>query len=434
MDEFTLIGVIGVAVLVGLFFTRMPVAYVMAFIGFLGYSYLTSWGAGFKILSRDIYQTFSSYGLTLIPLFTFMGYIAHHAGISARLYEVAYVFFGRIRGGLAMATVAACSAFGAVCGSATATAATMAVIGLPEMKRYNYGSRLATGAVAAGGGLGSLMPPSVVLNIYGILTEQSIGKLFIAGIVPALLTTALFIVAIFIYCRIHPDQGPAAEKFGIKTMLTSLGKLWETIMVFVFVMGGLFLGLFTPTKAGAVGSFCMLVIAMFRGTLSVKGLIAAVNDTLKTSCMVLMLIAGATLFGHFLALSRIPLSVAQWVGSLSWPAWSVMAMMCLIYLIGGCFIDALPLIMLTLPIFYPIAMGLGYDPFWFGVVIVLVTQMGIITPPVGVNAYVVSGLAKDVPLVEVFRGCIPFLISLWVALAFLIIFPSIVTFLPSMVQ
>lgn len=431
MSEFIWVGIIGIAALISLFLSRMAVAYVMAVVGFLGYSYLTSLKSGLRLLSMDIYSTFSSYGLTLIPLFVFMGYIAFYAGVSRSLYDVSYKFVGRVRGGLAMATVAACTAFGAVCGSATATSATMGTIGLPEMKRYNYGSQLATGCVAAGGGLGALMPPSVVLIVYGILTEQSIGALFLAGVVPAIFTTMLFAIAIWVVCVIDPAQGPKGEKFSLKEMIFSLGELWETLAVFLFVMAGLLTGLFTPTKSGAVGSMTILIIVLLRRRLSWEKLLEAIYGTLKISCMVIMLIAGATIFGHFLALTRIPLVVANTVAVLGWPSWCIMGLICLIYLLGGCFIDSMALIMLTIPIFFPIAVNLGYDPIWFGIIITLVTIMGIITPPVGITVYIVRGIAQDVPLAEIFKGSLPFLIALIVGTALMIAFPGIVTCLPS---
>ena len=428
MSEFLTVGIVGITVLIALFFTGMPVAYVMSIVGFLGYSYLTNWEAGLRVLSLDIYGVFSSYGLTLIPLFVFMGYIAFYAGISSSLYDAAYKFVGRFRGGLAMATVAACSVFGAVCGSATATTATMGTIGLPEMKRYNYKSELATGCVASGGGLGSLMPPSVVLIIYGLLTEQSIGTLFLAGIFPAIFISMLFIMAINIYCRMKPDQGAKGEKFSPKEMLFALGELWETLAVFLIVMGGLVLGFFTPTKSGAIGSLTILLIVWARKKLSWSQLLEAIYGTLKISCMVLMLIAGATIFGHFLALTRIPLEVAQLVQGLSWPSWVIMALICLIYLLGGCFIDSMSLMMLTLPIFFPVVVELGYNPIWFGIIIVLVTHMGIITPPVGISVYIVRGIAGDVPLVTIFKGCLPFLLALIVGTGVFIAFPELVLF------
>ncbi len=430
----TWIGIIGIALMIAIFFSRMPVAYVMAIVGFLGFSHLTSFSAGLKLLSRDIYDVYSSYGLTIIPLFILMGQIAFNAGISRRLYDVAYKFLGRIRGGLAMATVCACTAFGAVCGSSPATAATMATVGLPEMKRYGYGDELAAGSVASGGGLGMLMPPSIVLIVYGILTQQSIGKLFIAGIIPALFITAWFILAVYVYCRIKPEQGPKGDKFTVKEMFLSLKNLWETLAVFILVMGGLFGGFFTPTEAGAVGSFGVLLVAMVRRQLTWKGFVKSLYETLRTSCMVLLLIAGAVIFGHFLAVTRIPFSIAGWVGGLDLPRWAIMAMIIFVYLIGGCFIDALALIMLTIPIFYPVVIQLGYDPIWFGVIIVLVTQMGVITPPVGINVYVVNGIAVGIPLEKIFKGIFPFLFALIIGTGFMVAFPQIIMFLPNIMK
>jgi len=434
MNEFTLAGLIGIAVLLVIFFTRLAVAYAMAVVGFAGYWYLTNFKAALTLLSRDMFDVFSSYSLALVPLFVFMGFIAYYAGVSARLYDVAYKCMGRVRGGLAMATIAACTAFGAICGSTTATTATMGTIGLPEMKRYNYGQRLATGCVAAGGGIGVLMPPSVVLIIYGLLTQLSIGKLFIAGIIPAFLIAGLFIAAIAIYCYIYPDEGARGEYFPVKERLFALLEIWETGLVFAVVMGGMFFGFFTPTKAGAIGSFTLLLIAVVQKKLSWINFNKAIFDTLKTSTMVIMLVAGATIFGHFLALTRIPMEGANMVATLNWPGWAVISLICFIYLVAGCFIDTLALITLTIPIFYPIVETLGYDLIWFGVIIVLITQMGIITPPVGVNAYIVKGLAPEVPLEEIFIGVIPFLIALIVGTAILIAFPSIATFLPNMIS
>ncbi len=433
MNEYTLVGIVGIAVLIALFFTRLAVAYAMAVVGFAGYAYLTNFKAALSLLSRDMFDVFSSYSLALVPLFVFMGFIAYYAGVSAKLYDVAYKCMGRVRGGLAMATIAACTAFGAICGSTTATAATMGTIGLPEMKRYNYGHRLATGSVAAGGGIGVLMPPSVVLIIYGILTQLSIGKLFIAGILPAFLIAGLFIVAIVVYCAIYPEEGARGDAFPLKERILALFEIWETAMVFFVVMGGMFFGFFTPTKAGAVGSFSLLAIAIVQGKLSWRNFKNAVYDTLKTSAMVIMLVAGATIFGHFLALTRIPMEGANFVATLDWPGWAIISLICLIYLVGGCFIDALALITLTIPIFYPIVAGLGYDLIWFGVIIVLITQMGIITPPVGVNVYIVKGLSPEVPMEEIFIGVIPFLIALIVGTAIMIAFPAIATFLPDMI-
>ncbi|MCB2226889.1 MAG: TRAP transporter large permease [Desulfarculaceae bacterium] len=428
----TVIGVIGILVLIVVIFSRMPVAYVMTLVGFVGFAVQVNPEAALKLLARDFYSVYSSYGLTIIPLFIFMGQIAFNAGISRRLYDSAYKMVGCYRGGLATATVCACTAFGAVCGSSPATAATMATVGLPEMKRYGYGDELATGSVASGGGLGMLMPPSVVLIVYGILTEQSIGKLFVAGIMPAVFITFMFAVAVWVYCYFAPQQGPACSAFTWRERLLSLSETGETMLVFLLVMGGLFAGVFTPTEAGAVGAAAVCLVALVRRQLTWAGFKKSIYETLRTSCMVLLLVAGATVFGHFLAVTRITFDVAEWVAALNMPDFMVVAMIVLVYLIGGCFIDALALIMLTIPIFYPIIMDLGYDPVWFGVIIVLVTQMGVITPPVGINVYVVNGIAQDVPLEKIFKGALPFLLALIVGTGFIVLFPQIALWLPNL--
>jgi tripartite ATP-independent transporter DctM subunit len=384
-----------------------------------------------------VYEVFGSYDLTTIPLFIFMGQLGFNSGISKRLYDVGYKFLGSTRGGLAMATVSACTAFGAVCGSSPATAATMATVGLPEMKRYNYDDELATGSVASGGGIGMIMPPSVVLIIYGILTEQSIGQLFVAGIFPALLITLLFIISIYIKCRMHPEQGPCGEKFTWTERFKSLLGLGETLAVFLLVIGGIFIGLFTPTEAAAIGAFGILVIAIVRKQITWAGFVKSLMETLRTSCMVLMLIAGAVIFGKFLAVTRIPFEIAGWVSELQMSPFLVMGVIIMIYFIGGCFMDALAFVTLTVPIFFPVVMELGYDPIWFGIIIVMVTEMGVITPPVGINVYVVYGVAKNVleqeiPLEKIFKGLFPFLLAVILGVVFLIIFPKIILFLPQL--
>ena len=336
-----------------------------------------------------------------------------------------------------MATVSACTAFGAVCGSSPATAATMATVGLPEMKRYNYDDELATGSVASGGGIGMIMPPSVVLIIYGILTEQSIGQLFVAGIFPALLVTILFIITIYIRCSINPEQGPCGEKFTWTEKFKALLGLGETLAVFTLVIGGIFIGLFTPTEAAAIGAFGLLLIAMIRKQITWAGFVKSLMETLRTSCMVMMLIAGAVIFGKFLAVTRIPFEIAGWVSELQMAPYLVMAVVIGIYFIGGCFMDALAFVTLTVPIFFPVVMELGYDPIWFGIIIVMVTEMGVITPPVGINVYVVYGVAKNVleqeiPLEKIFKGIFPFLLAVIVGVILLIIFPKIILFLPQL--
>lgn len=432
--DFLLTGIGGIVLLLILFFLKIPVAYALTIVGVLGYGFLTTPQAALNLLARDLYGVFSSYGLALVPLFVFMGFIAYYAGVSKKLYNMAHKLTSGIRGGLAMGTVVACTAFGAICGSTTATAATIGSIAIPEMKRFKYGNRLSAGCIAAGSGLGILMPPSVVFIIYGILTQVSIGKLFLAGIIPAILITILFCITIFFYAKLFPSETPESPPFSFKERITSLKDVWETIVVFSLVMGGMFFGLFTPTRAGAIGSFLILLIVVLQKKLSWKNFIKAVKDTLNVSCMVIMLVAGATIFGHFLALSRVSTELANFVAQLNLPGWKVMSVICLIYLIAGCFVDALALVTLTIPIFYPIVLSFGYDPVWFGVIIVLITQMGIITPPVGVNAYIIKGLAPHITLEEVFVGIIPFLIALIIGTGLIIAFPTICTFLPYMIK
>lgn len=432
----TLIGIIGIVVMIIVFLSRMPVAYVMAMIGYLGFTIMISGHGGLALLSRNIYEVFSSYGLTTIPLFVLMGQLAFNAGISSRLYDTGYKYLGSTKGGLAMATVSACTAFGAVCGSSPATAATMATVGLPEMKRYNYADELATGAVASGGGLGMIMPPSVVLIVYGVLTEQSIGALFVAGIFPAILVTILFIISIYVICSRRPEQGPPGDSFTWKERLKALLGMGETLAVFILVMGGLFIGLFTPTEAAAVGVFGVFTVSLIRRQLTWDGFVKSLYETLGTSCMVMLLIAGAVVFGKFLAVTRIPFNIASWVGGFDLPPYMIMAVIVLIYFFGGCFMDALAFVTLTVPIFFPVVMALGYDPIWFGIIIVMITEMGVITPPVGINVYVVFGVARrvigEVPLESIFKGIFPFLLAVIAGIIILMIFPQIILFLPNL--
>lgn len=430
----THIGIIGLILLFVLIFSRMPVGFLMGILGFAGFALIVNPDAAFNLIAKDLFSVFGSYNLTVIPLFILMGQVAFHSGISRRLFDMAYTWIGSLPGGLAIATIGACASFAAICGSTNATAATMAAVTLPEMKRFNYKASLATGVVAAGGSLGILIPPSVILIIYGILTEQSIGTLFIAGIIPGILLTIFFIAAILIWTFIKPDLGPPGPKTTLKEKIRALGGVVETLLLFVMVMSGLFAGIFTPTEAGAVGAAGTIVLAVVRRTLSWDGFMASLKDTTRISCMILVIVAGATIFGHFLAVSRIPFDIASWIAGFELPSFLVMMLIIFVYVIGGCFIDTLALIMLTIPIFYPVVIQMGFDPIWFGIIIVLVTQIGVITPPVGINVYVVSGVARDVPLEVIFRGVIPMLMALILETLILIPFPEIVHFLPSLLS
>jgi len=428
------VGVLGCVLLVVLLMSSMPVAFVMAIVGVVGFAVIVSPGAALSMITSDLYEIFSSYSLTVIPLFVFMGQVAFHAGISRRLFNTAYCWLGSFPGGLAMATVGACTGFGAICGSGPATAATMASVALPEMKRYGYDMELGCGSVAAGGSLGMLIPPSVVFIVYAILTEQSIGKLFIAGILPGLLIAALFCLVIYAHCRLRPHLGPRGPKTTWREKFSSLAGVSETLVLFLLVIGGMFLGWFTPTEAAAVGAGGSLIVALAKRRLNRKMLARSLRETVRTSCMVMMVVAGAVVFGHFLAVTRIPFELATWLAGLPLPRWLIMGFIILFYLISGCFVDALALILLTMPIFFPVVMGLKYDPIWFGVIVVVVTQMGVISPPVGVNVYVVSGIERDVPLQTVFKGALPFLGALILASAVLVAFPQISLVLPGLVK
>jgi len=430
----TLVGIIGLVVLIVVLFSRMPVGFVMALLGLVGFSYMVSLEAGLSLLAKDIFDIFGNYSFTVIPLFVLMGQIAFHAGISRRLYDSAYKLMGHWPGGLAMATIGACAGFAAICGSTNASAATMATVALPEMKRYRYDMKLATGTVAAGGSLGILIPPSVIFIVYGIMTEQSIGKLFVSGIFPGILLASLFLLTIYIWTRLRPELGPRGPRTSLGEKTRALSGLVEMVIIFGVVMGGLFVGFFTPTEAGAVGAFSTLLLAIIRRQITWPGFLQALVETTRISCMVLVIVTGATVFGHFLAITRIPFELAGWVKGLPLPPWGIMGVIIFIYLMGGCFMDALALILLTINIFFPVAVSLGYDPIWFGVIIVMVTEMGVITPPVGVNVYVVSGVAKDVPLEVIFKGILPLLLALIVAVVLMVIFPQIALFLPGLMR
>jgi C4-dicarboxylate transporter DctM subunit len=427
------VGIIGILVLVALLFLSFPVAFCMALVGLVGFGYLVSPAAALNIIVKDFYAVFSSYDLTVVPLFVFMGQILFYAGLSRKLYDAAYTWLGHLKGGLAMATVGACAFFSAICGSTNATAATMASVALPEMKRLKYRDELATGTVAAGGSLGILIPPSTIFIVYGIMTEQSIGKLFMAGILPGVLLSMLFIMTIYIWVTLRPDMAPRVEKQSFRKKIKSLSGLVEVLILFILVMGGLFIGVFTPTEAGAIGAFGGVFIPLLSGKLSWKGFVEGLYSSTRTTCMILMIVAGATVFGHFLAVTTIPITLSGWVTSLPLPPFGIMLVIMFFFLIGGCFMDALGMILLTIPIFYPVAIAIGYDPIWFGVVIVLVTELGVITPPVGINVYVVSGIAKDVPLEVIFKGAFPFAMALCTYLVIMLLFPQIALYLPSFV-
>jgi len=430
------IGILGiVALLIVMLLGILPIGTAMGLLGFIGFSYLVSLKAAYHTTVADFFSTFTSYNFTVIPLFIFMGQILRNAKIGERLYYVAHKWLGHLPGGLAIATIGGCAGFAGISGSAIATAATIGSISLKEMEKYKYDVALATGSVAAGGTLGVLIPPSVTFIVYGILVEESIGKLFVAGILPGLLLACLFMVTIYFSVRRKPHLAPTSGiKVSLIEKIRSLTGVLETLLLFVLVMGGLFAGFFTPTEAGAVGACGALILALVRRQIDWQGIIYSFFEALRTSCMVLVIIAGATVFNHFLAVSKIPLELADWITKLSLPRMVVLALIALMYLIGGCVVEALPLILLTVPIFFPVVKNLGYDPIWFGVVIVLLGQVGMITPPVGVNVFVIAGIAKDAPLQTIFRGVLPFVLAMLFCIIILILFPQISLILPSLMK
>ncbi|MBN2125800.1 MAG: TRAP transporter large permease subunit [Deltaproteobacteria bacterium] len=426
-------GLVGIVLLLLLFLLRMPVAFAMALVGFVGFAYLADPGPALSLLAQDIFETFSSYPLSVIPMFILMGTFAFASGISQRLYVTTYAWVGGLRGGLTIATVLACAGFAAICGSTAATAATMGQIALPEMKKYGYDSTLATGTVAASGALGILIPPSTIFIVYGILTEESIGKLFVAGVLPGLLLSFLFVMVVVVLCWRNPNLGPPGNSTTWAQKIKAFGGIVEAVVLFILTIGGLFLGWFSPTQAGAIGAGGALIIGLARRKLTWKSFVKAGQEGLGTACMVLFIITGATVFGHFLAVSTIPFILADWIANLPIPPLAVMGVMIFIYFLGGFFMDSMALVVVTIPIFFPVVQQLGFDPIWFGVIIVLVAEMGVITPPVGVNVFVIKGIAPEIPLHIIFKGIFPFLGALIILTILLMFFPQIATFLPSMV-
>jgi C4-dicarboxylate transporter, DctM subunit len=429
------VGISGIGFLmVILFFLGMPVGFAMGIVGFGGFCYVVSLKAGLNMVGAVYWSTFTQYGLTVIPLFIFMGQIAYYSGVNEKLYTAAYKWVGHIRGGIAMATVLACSAFSAICGSNAATAATMSTVALPEMKKYRYNPMLSTGAVACGSTLGVVIPPSVVLIVIGLSTEQSIARLFYGGIGAGVVLTLLLMGTVYLVCRRHPDWGPVGPHFSLGDRLAALSGAMEMAILFLLVMLGLYFGVFTPAEAGAAGSFFAVVISLGRGLLSWQGFFYAVKDTLRISCMVITIVAGAVIFGRFLTVTRIPFDIAAWVVDLPVPKVIVISIIFVIYIIGGAVMDALALLLITIPIFFPVATQLGYDPIWFAVTITVITTLGAVTPPVGATTYVVGAMAKDVPLEDVFKGTAYFLPAYVLCILLLMLFPQIVTFLPRLIH
>lgn len=428
------LGVLGIILLFVLFFLKVPIAFAMAIVGVLGIGYINSWQAGLGVLAREFYGQYSSYSLSAITMFVLMGSFAFAAGIGQRLYQSAYSLVGHFRGGLGIATIIGCAGFAAICGSTTATAATMGKIALPEMRKYNYSDTLATGTVASGGTLGVLIPPSTIFIVYGFLTEQSIGSLFVAGLLPGVLLALLFILTIYLVCRFNPEYGPPGERTSFQEKIKALLNVIEAVFIFGLVIGGLFLGWFTPVQAGGIGAALSIIVGLIRRSVTWKNFVELTRDGLRTAAMILTVIAGATIFGRFMAITTIPFALANWVQNIDLPAMAIVGVIFLIFFVGGFFIDAMALIMLLVPILFPVVKNLGLDLIWFGVIIVLVANLGVLTPPVGVNVYVVKSIAPEVPLGRIFWGTVPFMAAIAVCTIIAMAFPSLTLFLPGLVN
>jgi C4-dicarboxylate transporter DctM subunit len=427
-----LIGCIGIVFLFILMAFRMYIGITMALIGFVGVSWIVNLEAGINLLGIIPWEEGSSYTLSVIPLFILMGQFAFVSGISKDIYKAVHAWMGHMKGGLAMATIVACSGFAAVCGSSLATGATMGRVAIPEMDKYNYNQSLSTGCVAAGGTLGILIPPSIGFVIYGLITEQSIGKLFMAGILPGILLAALFMAAIYLQCRFNPEMGPKAEKKPLSERISSLYSTWPMIALFVLVMGGIYYGIFTPTEAAGIGAFGAFVIALLKRKLSFKSFVESMVATGNMTAMIFLIIIGANIFSSFLALTGIPMLMADSIVDLALPKLVVLMAMIIIFVILGCIMDCFAIMILMVPILFPIIQSMQFDPIWFGVIMVIVLEVGLITPPVGLNVFVIKGAAPDVPLTTIFRGIWPFMIAAVVCITFIIAFPSIALYLPSL--
>jgi tripartite ATP-independent transporter DctM subunit len=424
------IAVLVFALLMALILVRTPIAVAMAVSGLAGTVVIAGWPTAVATLRQGPFERATSYTLVVIPLFVLMGFLSSQAGLSRSLFQAASVWLGHRRGGLAMATVVGCAGFGAICGSSLATAATICTVALPEMRRYRYADTLSTGAIAAGGTLGIMIPPSIIFVLYGIMTEQSIGKLLLAGVVPGIVETALFCAAIAVVTALNPSLGPPGPRYTARERLRALRDVWEVLVLFVVVIGGLYTGVATPVESAAFGVIGALVFGLAKRALRWRGLLGALEETVRTTAMIFLIIIGADLFGYFMALSQLPLALAGWLTHLQVGPVTVLWIIVAVYLVLGCLMDELAMILLTVPIFFPVITALGFDPIWFGVMIVGVVQFGLIAPPVALNVFIIAGMARTVPIADIFRGITPFLVAMLVLLILLTAWPNMALMLP----
>jgi C4-dicarboxylate transporter, DctM subunit len=429
-------ALVGLLAMMLLAFVRIPIALSMAIVGVVGYAYMRdwNWAPAFASLQTRLYETGRNYTLSVVPLFILMGNFVTRAGMSQELFRAAYAFIGHLRGGLAMATVLACAGFGAICGSSIATAATMSKVAYPSMKRFGYSDALATGAIASGGTLGIMIPPSTLLVIYGVFTETNIGMLFAAGILPGILGALLLCLTVQYVTWRDPKAGPRGERTGWKERWRASKDVWAVAALFVFVIGGIYGGLFTATEGAGMGAFGAMVFALWRRALSWKSLYQALVESARTTSMIFMILIGALMFAEFVNITTMPNDLVAFVKGFDIHPVAVVAAICIIYVLLGTAMEELSMVLLTIPVFLPVILQLGFDPVWFGILIVVVVEIGLISPPVGMNLFVLKTLFPSVSTGTVFRGVLPFMLADCVRLALLIAFPAISLYLPSLMR
>ncbi|TYR32743.1 TRAP transporter large permease [Mesorhizobium microcysteis] len=427
MSSGDLVAISGFIALFAMMALRVPIGIAMGIVGVGGFAAIAGWRPALNLLAQSPLRTVTDFNLTLIPFFILMGVLATNSGISREMFRTGQAWLGPFRGGMALSTIAACGGFAAICGSSVATAATMTKIALPEMRRIGYSDRIATGTIAAGGTLGILIPPSVVLAIYAYMTEQDVGRLFIAGIVPGLLAIVMYMVAVRVA---YAKSLPEGSRFVFSEALASLRGIWAIVLLFVAIIGSMYLGLVTATEAAAAGSVLTALIGIVRGRLDTAKILDSLIEALRTSVAIYTVLIGAILFGYFLAITQSPQKITALLVGLDLGAYGTLAVILGLFLVLGCILDAMAMIILLVPIVYPVVMLLGFDPIWFGIIVVMTVELGLITPPVGMNVFVINSIARDVSLVTIFRGVLPFVLTDIVRLIILVVFPAIVLFLP----
>jgi tripartite ATP-independent transporter DctM subunit len=422
-----LVAISGFAALFAMMILRVPIGIAMGLVGVGGFAAVTGWKPALNLLAQSPIRTVTDFNLTLIPFFVLMGVLATNSGMSRELFRAGRHWFGFMKGGMAISTIGACAGFAAICGSSVATAATMTKIALPEMRKAGYPDEVSTGVIAAGGTLGILIPPSVVLAVYGYITEQDVGVLFIAGIVPGLLAVGMYMAAVGLAYR---RRLPAGERFYLGEAVRSLAGVWAVLLLFLLIIGSIYFGVSTATEAAAVGSFLTAVIGFLRGRLTPRLLLESLVEALRTSVAIYTILIGAIIFGYFLAITQSPQKITAWLVALDLGAYGTLALILVFFILMGCILDAMAMIILLVPIVFPIVTQLGFDPIWFGVIVVMTVELGLITPPVGMNVFVINSIAREISLTKIFRGVLPFVAADIVRLVLLVAFPALVLWLP----